>query len=203
MPFLVGLDLGQSQDFSALAVLEQSANLWCDCGETPPLQSALADRVCFRCKRTRGRTYAVRWLKRWPNGTPYPQIKRDVKAILERPPLHQGSQLVVDYTGVGRAVVDEFREADLPAPVVPITITAGMAETRQHDGWHVAKKHIAGTLQVLLQTERLKVSDLKERKILLHEMRALRVKVNKETGNESFESWRERDHDDMVLSVAL
>jgi hypothetical protein len=30
-----------------------------------------------------------------------------------------------------------------------------------------------------------------------------KVKININTGNESFEAWRERDHDDLVLAVAL
>ena len=29
------------------------------------------------------------------------------------------------------------------------------------------------------------------------------MKVKALTGNETFESWRERDHDDLVLAVAL
>src|SRR5262249_20623470 len=38
--------------------------------------------------------------------------------------------------------------------------------------------------------------------ILAKEMQAFRVKITT-TGNETFEAWRERDHDDLVLAVAL
>jgi hypothetical protein len=127
---------------------------------------------------------------------------QEVKALLGRPPL-PGCRLVVDATGVGRAVVDLLRQAELPAMLVPITITAGHAAAREKDGYHVAKKHLAGVLQVLLQQQRLKVSELSEREVLLREMRAFRVKVVAATGHETFEAWRERDHDDLVLSVAL
>jgi hypothetical protein len=144
----------------------------------------------------------VRHLKRWQLGTGYPEIVKEVKALLARPPL-PGCRLVVDATGVGRAVVDLLRAAELPAMLVPITITAGHAAAREKDGYHVAKKHLAGVLQVLLQQQRLKVSELPEREVLLREMRAFRVKVAAATGHETFEAWRERDHDDLVLSVAL
>jgi hypothetical protein len=35
------------------------------------------------------------------------------------------------------------------------------------------------------------------------ELLNFRAKVHLTTGNETYESWRERDHDDLVLSVAL
>jgi hypothetical protein len=38
--------------------------------------------------------------------------------------------------------------------------------------------------------------------VLAQELRAFRVKVTA-AGNETFESWREPDHDDLVLAVAL
>lgn len=123
--------------------------------------------------------------------------------MVERPPL-PGSSVVIDYTGVGRAVLDIFRtHTKLKGTVVPITITAGHAITREGDGWHVAKKHLAGTLQVLLQQGRLKVSDVPDRLALIKEMRSFKVKMNSKTGNESFEHWRQSEKDDTVLSVAL
>jgi hypothetical protein len=135
-------------------------------------------------------------------GTPYPAIVKDVQALMERPPL-PGCRLVVDATGVGRAVVDLFRGAKLPALLVPVTITSGRAEVWQRDGYHVAKVHLVGVMQALLGQGRLKISPLKDGPTLLKELRVFKVKVNVATGTETFEAWRERDHDDMVLSVAL
>ena len=39
-------------------------------------------------------------------------------------------------------------------------------------------------------------------KVLQKEMQAFSVKITT-AGNESFEAWREKDHDDIVLAVAL
>jgi hypothetical protein len=44
---------------------------------------------------------------------------------------------------------------------------------------------------------------LPEAENLAHELSSFKVKVNVNSGKETFESWRERDHDDLVLAVAL
>jgi hypothetical protein len=87
---------------------------------------------------------------------------------------------------------------------VPITITGG-AQPGYADGcWSVPKRELAGTLQVLLGTRRLEVAPaLPLAKVLAREMATFKVKINVATGSESFEAWRERDHDDLIRSVAL
>ena len=179
--FLFGLDLGQAQDYTALAVAHQTLRP----GEPRPLL-----------------VYAFRHLQRWPLGTSYPQIVADVKAKLAKVP---GAELVVDATGCGRAVLDMFRYGDLRASVVPVTITGGSEVTRaDHGGYHVPKRDLVSAVQATLQTKRLKIAAaLPETITLTRELQAFRVKVNIATGHESFEAWRERDHDDLVLAVAL
>src|SRR5262249_19043086 len=68
--------------------------------------------------------------------------------------------------------------------------------------WHVPKKELVSTLQVLLQGRRLKVAAVPERDVLLKELLNFKVKVTVGAA-ETFEAWRERDHDDLVLAVAL
>jgi hypothetical protein len=58
-------------------------------------------------------------------------------------------------------------------------------------------------LQVLLGNRRLRVAEgLAEARTLQRELEAFKVKLTA-AGNEQFESWRDRDHDDLVLAVAL
>src|SRR5262245_7196736 len=159
--FHLGLDLGQAQDHTALSIVELT--------ERYPLGSIPDPDITEKIGH-----YSIRHLKRWPLGTGYPQIVREVAALLDRPPLPD-STLAVDATGVGRAVVDMFRQANLRARLIPITITAGHNAVWEKDGWHVAKKHLAGVLQVLLQQQRLKVAKLPERELLLKEMRAFQI----------------------------
>jgi hypothetical protein len=87
--YFLGLDLGQTRDFTALAVLERS----------PPADAGAA---------VEKPEYALRHLHRFPLGTPYTQIVPAVAALVRAGPLAE-SPVVVDQTGVGRAVVDMLR----------------------------------------------------------------------------------------------
>ena len=101
--FILGLDLGQTNDYSALIVAEQIMPE----PATPP-----AD--------TRPR-YDVRHIERFPLGTPYPAIVDATVETLERPELGDNVFLVIDGTGVGRAPVDMFR-ARIGQRAHPVTI---------------------------------------------------------------------------------
>ena len=85
--YFIGLDLGQSQDYTAVSVLAETL----DDGAPKP-------------------KYQVGHLERFPLGTPYPDIVRAIVSLTERPELHGDWQLVVDAKGVGRPVVDLLRE---------------------------------------------------------------------------------------------
>jgi hypothetical protein len=192
MDYFAGLDLGQAHDYSALGVIERD--------EKHPAGTRFPEVTA------KVRHYAVRHLQRWPLGTSYPQIVKDVGELLARPPL-TGCKLVIDGTGVGRPVVDLFRKAvregDCKAQIVSVTITGGERPHFVAGGWNLPKKELAGVMQVLLQDRRLKIAEGPERDTLLKELRAFRVKVKVTTGHETFEAWRERDHDDMVFAVSL
>src|SRR5262249_60985234 len=110
--YFLGLDLGQTRDFTALAVLERS-----------PLTNAgtALDKP----------DYALRHLHRFPQGTPYTEIVPAVAAMVRCGPLAE-SPLVVDQTGVGRAVGALLRQS--VSWVVPVSITAGHAVTVAEDG---------------------------------------------------------------------
>lgn len=179
--FFAGLDLGQAADYTALAILQRR-----------PVKPGMPP---WEWKPF----YTLRYCQRMPLGTPYPNIVDDMAKMMRRPEI-PGCVLAVDQTGVGRPVVDLFRKDGNP---VAITITAGRDTTADEDGWKIPKKELVACLQLLFQEQRLKIPPLPERDILVKELRAFRVKVNLRTGNETFEAWRERDHDDLVLAVAM
>jgi len=57
---------------------------------------------------------------------------------------------------------------------------------------------------MLLGERTLKIADgVPFQDVLLKELDAFRVKVNIATGHDSYEAWRERDHDDLVLAIAF
>ena len=101
--YVMGVDLGQASDFTAIAV-----------GRFPAAREA--------------RSVDVVYLERLPLGTSYPDVVEYVESLMARPPLLGGADLVVDATGVGRPVVDLLRERHLK--VEAVTITAGSATRR-------------------------------------------------------------------------
>jgi hypothetical protein len=148
-------------------------------------------------------SFSVRYLHRWPLGTAYPDIVRDVCDLVRRPPL-SWPILGCDATGVGRPIVDLFRAARVRARLRPVVIHGGEQVTAGEGGEaRVPKRLLCSMLQAALQTRRLRIANVPERETLTNELLAFRVKVNVATGAESFEAWRERDHDDLVLAVAL
>lgn len=182
--YILGLDLGQARDHSALAVLE---------------------RVCKPHLKNAGRFighYALRYLRRWPLQTSYTAVAADLACLVGTPPLSWPA-LVVDQTGVGQAVVDFLTKARLCASLEPVVITSGQRISRGARGaWHVPKRTLVYCLRKLLQSRRLQVAALPERSLLIQEMQAFRVKITV-VAKETFQAWRERDHDDLVLAVAL
>jgi hypothetical protein len=184
----LGLDLGQAADPSALAVLTAE-------------------------EAEGARAYTVGYLHRWHLGTRYPAVVQEVGQLLARPPqaeppydpaLLAGSPLAVDVTGVGKPVLEMFEDAGLDARLWPVLITGGHHETLAEGGvWHVPKKVLVSTLQVLFQTRRLRIApELEHAKTLAKELENFRVRVTA-AANETFEAWREGLHDDLVLAVAM
>lgn len=175
-----GLDLGQAQDYTALSVVERAepAN-----GSRDPLLH-------------------VRHLERFPLRTPYPDIAARVANMLHNPPLERRCTLVADATGCGVPVVDLLCQHR--AYPVAVTITGGDVATKdERGGSKVPKRDLVSTLQVLLQSKRLECAALPETGILQREMLNLKVKISLTTAHDSYGAWREGEHDDLVLSVAL
>jgi hypothetical protein len=185
--WILSVDLGQAQDFSCVVILERR---W---------EQVQGGRRLLPHA-------AIRHIFRWPLQTPYPVITRDLCELVKRPPLRQ-PPVCLDITGVGRAVYDAVKEARPAATLEPILITGGHNAERAPDGiWHVSKVTLVGTLQMFLQSRRLKIADLPERPALVEELAAFRAKTTA-AGNETFgaaEPWRDGSaHDDMVLATAM
>jgi hypothetical protein len=189
---IVGLDLGQASHYTAAVILERH---W-------------LRHPDFKLPVERGMTnppdvahYSVGHIQRWPLRTPYPAIVADVVDLVKRPPLSR-PEVVVDQTGVGAAVVDMLRQAKPAATLKPVLITSGHATSNIDGCWHVPKKELVSTLQSLFQSGRLKIANLPDRETLVKELLAFKVKITA-AAHETFESWRKRDHDDLVLATAL
>ena len=174
--YILGLDLGQVRDYTALSIIEKIAK---------PEQ------------KTGDPVYHVRKLER-TRGTSYPDVVDRTGAILGKLP---GASLVCDATGVGAPVVDMFVKVGLKP--IRIYIHGGDRVAHEDKSWRVPKRDLVAVLQVLLQNQRLKIAPGPLSDILASEMLNFKCKIDPETAHDSYSAWREDEHDDLVLSVAL
>ncbi len=133
----------------------------------------------------------------------YPVVIQRVKELLETNPLRgKRVALLVDKTGVGAPIVDALAQAGMRP--IAISIHGGSAVSRDRGGYRVPKRDLVSATQVLLQGGRLKISgSLKEAETLRKELLNFRVKIDPKTAHDSYEHWREGDHDDLVLATAM
>jgi hypothetical protein len=142
--------------------------------------------------------FQVGHLERVPLGTTYPAIVHHVGRLLDLLP--EGTELVIDYTGVGRPVFDLFRYARIFP--VGVLITSGVSASTVDGIAHVPKLELISRLQALFHEGRLKIQrNLPEAEILVNELMDFRVQYTT-TGHLTF-SAREGRHDDLVLALAI
>lgn len=224
--YYFGLDLGQSADFTALAVLEEPIwvgedyhtrydGLWrseVGHGWISPagLPAVYVDRVRainLNVGRPAHPPLRLRHLKRSPLRTPYGEIITELRGLLMADAVgHLPTALVVDKTGVGAGVVDYMRDKGLRP--TPVTIHGGNRVI--WEPWHVGggvrvpKRDLVSAVEVLLQNGRLEIApELEHARLLKQELLNFKVKIDPKTAHDSYEHWREGDHDDLVLAVAL
>lgn len=198
--WLVGVDIGQTRDPTAVAVLQRVPLVKrvkdADGRAVPVLRDDHVDGARIRRFQYQDH-FHLRQLERLKLGSPYQAIVDRTAEILSKLPPYS-SVAVVDQTGVGRPVVEQMAHL----PIVPVTITSGQSFHADHDGWKVAKKVLVSNAQVLLQNGRLKVAGkIKIVRDFVAEMAAFRVKLS--AASQTFESHREGVHDDLVLAVCL
>src|ERR671916_2584694 len=195
MAYFVGLDLGQSADYTALAVVQTTY-----------------ERTEQRQLRKR---LHLRHLERYQLRTPYTTIADGVAAVMRcealntdeyDPKRHRVArpkvELLVDKTGVGRGVTDILKERGLR--FTGIVIHGGESTHKADGAHHVPKKDLVAALEVPFDRGTLKIAEgLELWPALREELQSFRRKQNPKTSHVSFEHWRESDHDDLVLAVAM
>jgi hypothetical protein len=124
----------------------------------------------------------VRHLQRLPLGLSYPVQVQAVNDLMARPPLNgdgktPSPKLIIDRTGVGRAVGDIFSEAGLRHEAV--TITAGEAVSYSQGSHHVAKTQLISVVDAMLHTGTLRLAAaLSEAGAMRDELKDFRRKLS-------------------------
>ena len=182
--YIVSVDLGQSQDYSALAVLRRcwgpaTGELW---------------------------RHEVPTLMRWPLLTPYPLIVDDIERVcrgVDTELSRWGTRLVVDHGGPGRPVVDELRARALDPAGVTIT-GGGMVNVHADGSVTVPKAEICQVFAAEAEARALKLpADAELAAEFSEELRAFGYVENPETHRMSYGSRDPAVHDDLVLAVAM
>jgi len=191
-----GLDLGQAQDYTALTALEKKI-----------IQHSIAmdylDILPANAILNEGKEYHLRHVERFALGTTYPTIISKLQDRINALNLGDKYMVIVDATGVGRPVVDLMRANGIRC--IPVSFTAGEKENFdiEFGGWRVPKRILVSNLQVLFQNGQLKMPPtLQHIKLITNELLNLKVKVTS-AKNDTYEAWREGDHDDLVFSLAM
>jgi hypothetical protein len=215
--YSVGVDLGQSSDPTAIAVLEKKIvpprdAMFSPVGQHPGNRLVEGDLV-----------YDLVYLKRPKLGTPYDTIaKRVADLICELEP--QGAfgelgqvTLSVDGTGVGRGVVDmldaEFKRRGASPGATPrvdfrrVSVTGSQTTlkrpTRTDGYWSVPKKDLVFPAVAAFQQGKIRIGKVADREVLVNELRNYRRTTNIATGGMQFEPWRESEHDDLLFATCL
>ena len=196
--YFVGLDLGQRQDFTAVAVVERRE-----------AAGAAAEALL------------VRHLERMPLGTPYTKVVGRVCEMMRHPKLAGRSRLVVDATGVGAPVVELLRAAGLGGRLTAVTITGGERAHGRSEEWYVPRRELLTGLEVLLESKRLKICGrLAETGRLVREFTSLRLsgksgqKADRRRDGDGCEGpagdaagcalgGKSAEHDDLVMALGL
>lgn len=189
----IGVDLGQSRDYSAITAMQIRGT-----GHT------FEDETGFGVYQTAPIHIDVRHAERLPLGTPYPAVVERCHEIQRQ--IGEPSALVVDATGVGRPVLDMMVERGLDP--IGVTLTGGGRVVPPEEGYRVPilsvpKRDVVGVLVVALQNHRLKIAaGLPFAGDLIHELQNFRVSISA-SGHDSYAAWREADHDDLVLALGV
>jgi hypothetical protein len=156
--WIVGVDLGQSSDPSAICVLENVEGVLDY--NTPHERHTNTGLI----PQKKAQRFLVKHLERLPLGLSYPVQIQHVSELLARPPLTGDpamntppATLVVDDTGVGRAVSDLMLERGMEP--MRVTIVAGNEQTvTRRNRWNVPKALLISGLDAHLHSGNLKIA---------------------------------------------
>ena len=172
--FVIGVDLGQAVDYSAIAVVE------------------------FDPRQTHDRELKLRHIERVPLGESYTGVVERLSGLQAS---LLGSRLVMDATGVGRPVRDMLIAKGVEP--FGVSITSGR-ETRCVNGiWRVPKRVLLRGLSVALESGLLKIAEgLPYTAALKAELGAFQAEFT-DRGNVTFNGVCEHDDLVIAVALAV
>jgi len=198
--FFIGVDLGQKEDHTAIAIVERPDLLRGQ--QALEYQAALRVRA-YLVQGDQARpavSLLVRRVQRTALGTPYPRVVEIVREIARGQAFAGQCVVVVDGTGVGAPVVDMLRAAGLGCEITAVTITGGERESRRGSlNVGVPKRDLIAGVQMALEKGELRIARrMKDVGALVRELMDVRMAAGGAIGAD-----RHGEHDDLVIALAL
>lgn len=202
--FVVGIDLGQAHDPTAIAVIEHvrvrvRPEYARDMAFHPKGQEWLK-QWAQRIREDRPPQYNVRHLERLALGMHYPAQVAYIADLMRRAPL-KDARVFYDYTGVGRAVGDLLHQAQIKR-LQRVHLTGGQESKHEGTRHAVSKTDLVSRLQAALHTGELAIEEtLPDAAILARELADYRLNFTA-AGNAQFNA-RSGAHDDLLIATGL
>ncbi|MEM9553707.1 MAG: hypothetical protein AAGC60_05565 [Acidobacteriota bacterium] len=182
---VIGVDVGQSHDPTALCVAEED-------------ERTVAGRSTVH--------WLVRHLERLPLGTPYPAVVERLEAVIDHAADRAGLRpvLLVDATGVGKPIVDRLRTLAPPADLWAVQFVSGSRCTLDRAKRHLraGKQRIIRHLEIALEQGRVHLPSTREADALARELQTFERRIDT-NGSVRLEAFRHGTHDDLVTALAL
>lgn len=174
--YVLGLDLGQKRDHTAVAILETGVAPDC---------------------------YHLRYLERLKLNTNYTIAVNRVSELVRMTQRLGRCTVVGDATGVGLPILELLRQ-NRSVSAVAVTITGGNLVSGSGGAFRVPKRDLVRTLVMLFESRRLQISQtLRAATELIEELRNFKARINPRTRRETYQADGRGSHDDLVLAVAL
>ncbi len=200
----VGVDIGQKVDPTAIVVCEAIRR-----AQPLPVGDGLLRST--RPAPKAETSYTARMIHRLPLGTPYPEVAAAIADVITglRTRTAHKPILMVDATGVGLPVVDILRQAlaGKPHVLVACMFTHGDRYTKDTSNYRapsasVGKAYLVSRLQAMLQTQRIKLPETSEARVLAKELQDYEIRVS-EDANDKYGAFKVGTHDDLVTALGL
>jgi hypothetical protein len=206
MGVVIGVDIGQRVDPTAIAVVESEDRA--PAGPAEHRRAAAAGVFASGAVRVQANAahFVVRHLERLPLGTSYPDVARRVAVVCAgvRQRTRETPTLYVDATGVGTPVLDALHAAGLEADLWGVYFTHGdrRSEERSEREVKLGKAWLVSRLQVLLSAGRLHLPQTAEAEQLARELLDYEIRVD-ENANDRYGAFKVGTHDDLVTALGL
>jgi hypothetical protein len=184
--YYIGMSIGQYNQHTAVVLIERE-------------------------KRDGEMLYYLTAAERFNIGVQYPAVIASLQVKLAALSAREGKKpsvkIITDITGVGVAIAKLFEDKGIRFHE-KVTITNGIKASRDDKDsrkWNVPKRDLVSSLQVLFQTERLKIAgDLPEAATIVQELTDFELTPGPSNSAGDAEGlWREKAFDDYVFSVAV